>query len=135
VPATGVSVAVSTGNNTYKQCTFRAVVDGATRVAVVANVDTGPQPYFVLERTAIEASQVFTANRLYPAPIPVNLGIEADWFPATQQLMATDGSRLITTTVTWRGVTQLHRRQLAIAITKPYIRPPKKGTANGYPSG
>jgi hypothetical protein len=134
VPASSISTTVSAGNNTYPQCAFRAVT-GGTRVSAVANVDTGPQPYFILERTAIEAAQVFTANRLYPAPIPINLGIEADWFPATRQLMVTDGVRLISVTIGWGGVAQLRRRRLAIAIGRTYLRAPRKSAAKGFPSG
>jgi hypothetical protein len=93
----------------------------------------------VLERTAIEAAQVFTVNRLIPAPIAVtNLGIEADWFPDTDQLMCTDGVRLITASVTWHHAKQRQMEALAIAMSRPYLKPPTKHTrakATGFPSG
>ena len=65
------------------------------------------------------------------------MGIEADWFPAREQLMATDGVKLITTTVNWNGVTQRHRLALAKAFTKPYIKVTKRGkaAAKGFASG
>jgi hypothetical protein len=134
---TAVATSVSRGNNTYLQCTYKA--PGRHGTAVAINVDTGPQPYFVLERTAIEASQVFTVNRLIPAPVAVtNLGIEADWFPATDQLMCTDGIKLITANVTWRDAKQHTMEAIAIAMSRPYLRQPNKrqrSHATGFPSG
>jgi hypothetical protein len=132
---TSLSTATSKGNNTYPQCTFKA--QGRHATAVTINVDTGPQAYFVLERTAIEAAQVFTVNRLIPAPIAVtHLGIEADWFPATDQLMSTDGVKLITADVSWRHAKQRQMEALAIAMSRPYLRVPKKhAPAAGFPSG
>lgn len=83
----------------------------------------GDDPYYRLERTEVEASQIFTAKRVVPAPQAVpGLGIEADWFPVARQLMATDGIRLITLTVGWRGATQARRRALAEAVTRTYLR-------------
>ena len=68
-------------------------------------------------------------------PQTINMGIGANWFPAREQLMATDGLKLITTTVTWKGVTQKHRLALAKAFTKPYIKVTEQGRAavKGYP--
>jgi hypothetical protein len=106
------------------------------RVAATANVNTGPQPYFVLERTAIEAAQQFTATRMIAAPQAVSrLGIEADWFPAETQLMTTDGVRLITVSVSWRGATQARKRALAVALARTYLRHPggPASSARGYP--
>ncbi len=135
VPGAGVTAKASIGNNAYPQCVFRAVLPDGGRVSATANVDTGPQPYFVLERTEVEASQVFTANRLYPAPTPVKLGLEAWWFPANVQLMTTDGVRLITLTVDWHGVKQSQRRAFAIAVARTYLTSPRKSAAKGFPSG
>jgi hypothetical protein len=132
-----VTTSISKGNNAYPQCTFKA--PGRHATAVTINVDTGPQPYFVLERTAIEAGQVFTVNRMIPAPIAVtNLGIEADWFPATDQLMCTDGIKLITADVSWRHAKQRQMEALAVAMSRPYMKPPTKRVrrhATGFPSG
>lgn len=131
-----VILAASTGNNAMPQCSFSTRAAGRQRVEVTANDDTGPQPYFVLERTAIEASQQFTPGRLVAAPQAVTrLGLEADWFPAEQQLMATDGIRLITVSVNWRATTQVRKRTLAEALTRPYLKVTKPGAsrAKGYP--
>jgi hypothetical protein len=133
-----IVLARSTGNNSMPQCTFTVHVSGNRVVRLTANDSNGPQPYFVLERTAIEAAQVFTASRMVAAPQAVTgLGIEADWFPATTQLMATDGVTLITATVDWRGTTQARRRALAESVTRSYLRQSKQGAARakGFPSG
>jgi hypothetical protein len=137
VSASAVSAVAGTGNNTYPQCSYRAVIGSGRRVVAVANIDTGPQPYFILERTQVEASQVFTAGaqRLYPAPTPVKLGLDAWWFPGTTYLMTTEGIRLYTVTISWRGVAQKMRRDLAIAVARTYLLPPRKRGATGYPSG
>jgi hypothetical protein len=141
ISATTISTSVSTGNNASPQCSFSTRSSAKVRVVVVANVYAGPQPYFILERTAVEASQLFTAKRLSPAPqLVTGLGLEADWFPAyPQRLMATDGTRLITVTVTWHGVSHARVRKLSIAVTRPYLKKPSarqaQALANGYPSG
>jgi hypothetical protein len=88
----------------------------------------------VLERTALEASQQFTAVRLVAPPQAVpRLGLEADWFPAETQLMATDGIRLITVSVKWSHSTR--KRALAVALARTYLKRSKKGVslAKGYP--
>jgi hypothetical protein len=136
LPSGSIALAASTGTNAMPQCLYGARVKGNRRVDATANVDTAPQAYFVLERTAIEAAQQFTASRMIAAPQAVTgLGIEADWFPAETQLMATDGIRLITVSVSWRGATQARDRALAEALTRTYLRHSKKGAslAKGYP--
>lgn len=135
VAPSAVATRLSRGNNTYLQCTFTARLATGDRVAVLVNDDTGPQAYFVLERTAIEAAQVFTAEREIPAPEAVNLGIEADWFPYVTQLMTTDGVRLITATVMWPHASQRRMRELSIPIARTYLRAPRRSKANGFPSG
>jgi hypothetical protein len=102
------------------------------------NVDTGPQPYFVLERTIVEASQIFP-SRLSPAPLAVpGLGLEAAWFPAETHLMATDGTRLVTVTVDWPRASQTREIALARAVTRQYLKTPSgkaaQRLAHGYPS-
>lgn len=140
VPEALIADASSTGSNGMPQCSFSARVSGGARVRVRANVDNTPQPYFILERTIVEASQIFGPRRLSPAPVAVTrLGLEASWFPAEQWLMATDGYRLITTSVTWHGAKQ--RREIALAekVTRPYLHTPHgkvaQALADGYPSG
>jgi hypothetical protein len=131
-----IATAPSTGNNQMPQCSFTTRDARGRRIQVVANDYTGPQPYFILDRTATEASQNFALNRDYPAPAAImGLGLEADWFPATRQLMATDGIRLITATVSWRGTTQARQQALAEPMTRQYLNLSKLGSAraHGYP--
>ena len=132
-----IGLAKSTGNNTMPQCAFTAQLGPRKRVMLLANYNTGPQPYFVLERTAIEAGQVFTQDRMIAAPVAVTgLGIEADWFPAENQLMATDGLKLITVTVTWHGSKLARQRAVAEALTRTYLKQKtSRSVAKGYPSG
>jgi len=139
VGASSVATASSTGSNVMPQCAFSARPRHGKRVEVTVNVDNGPQPYFVLERTIVEASQIFSGQRLSPAPQAVpGLGLEAAWFPAETHLMATDGSRLITTTIDWPGAPQQRQITIARAMTAPYLRTPRgeaaQKLAKGYPS-
>jgi hypothetical protein len=135
VAPTRIVLTASIGSNSMPQCSFRVRVTGKARVQATANVDNGPQPYFVLERAAIEAAQMFTVSRMIAAPQAVTgLGIEADWFPAETQLMATDGIRLITVLVAWHRGARGRRRSLAEALARTYLRHPKGAArANGYP--
>jgi hypothetical protein len=137
VQPANVGLAKSVGNNTMPQCAFTAQPPAKKRVTLLVNYNTGAQPYFVLERTAIEAGQVFTQDRMIAAPVAITgLGIEADWFPAENQLMATDGLKLITVTVTWHGSKLARQRALAEALTRTYLKQrTSKSLAKGYPSG
>jgi hypothetical protein len=140
LPQAAIAEASSMGNNGMPQCSFSAQVAGGTRLEVLANVDTTAQPYFVLERTIVEDSQVFGPRRLTPAPVAVTrLGLEASWFPAAQWLMATDGYRLITTSVKWRGAKPSRKLALAESVTRPYLHTPHgkvaQALADGYPAG
>lgn len=119
-----ISQAPSIGNNAEPQCTFRVRGTDGRRLVVVANVDSSPQPYFRLERTAVEQTQQFSTKRLIAAPQSVKgIGLDADWYPNVQQLQTTDGRVLMTLTVTWQGVPQARRRALAVAVARPYLRP------------
>jgi hypothetical protein len=134
IQAQRISTSEATGTSGNPECTYTEGT-GRHRVKLIADYYVGPQPYFILERTAIEASQVFVPTRTVAPPQAVNMGLEADWFPAREQLMATDGLRLVTTTVTWNGITQKRRLALAKAFTKPYIKVTAAGRAavKGYP--
>jgi hypothetical protein len=139
LPAARVATAVSTGNNGFPQCTFSASVASGARVSLTANDYTGPQPYFILERTNVEQVQIFGPKRFVPPPVPVNnLGIEADWFPNRNWLMSTDGIRLITAEVKWPGATQSRQIRLATALSRTYLKAQtaKQGDAlaKGYPA-
>jgi hypothetical protein len=129
-----ISTAQSTGTTGNPECSY-ATGTGQREIKLLADDYTGSQPYFILNRTAEEAAQVFVPTRTVAPPHAINMGIGANWFPAREQLMATDGLKLITTTVTWKGVTQKRRLALAKAFTKPYIKVTKQGRAavHGYP--
>jgi hypothetical protein len=133
-----VSQRRSTASNSYPQCLFQATLRSGARFRALINVDTGPQAYFVLERTAVEDAQNFAPKRLYPPPLSITgLGLEADWFPQYPHLMATDGFRLLTITVIWPRHAPRSERQLAIAIARPYLHTPHgklaQRIAQGYP--
>jgi hypothetical protein len=140
LPPADVSITAGTGNNGMPQCTFTARPANATAVSATANIYNGPQPYFILERTAVETSQLFGAKRLVPAPTAINdLGIEADWFPNLSQLMSTDGLQLITVTVHWPATRSARQIGLAEALSRTYLKKlsPQEvdQLAKGAPSG
>jgi hypothetical protein len=139
-PARSITAHPSTGGNAMPQCAFSLRLAGAQRITAVVNLDTAPQPYFRLERTIVERSQIFP-SRLSPAPQSViGLGLDASWFPGSPpQLMTTDGARLVTVSVTWPGATERRRQRLARTLARTYLRTPRGKAAaaivNGYPSG
>jgi hypothetical protein len=125
----GIAARAGTSNEATPQCTFRA-----GGVAVVAIVDSAPQPYFRLERTVVEATQQFSSA---PLPMPAHiggLGLDADWFPQPQQLETTDGRRLITVGVVWHGVPARRRIALAKVVARTYLGPLDRKAADpaGY---
>jgi hypothetical protein len=112
----------SIANNDMPQCAFRTELRGGTPVLVVANIDSAPQAFFRLERTAVEAAQNFTSPRVVPPPQRIaGLGLDADWFPSSQQLMTSDGNRLISVAVTWRGASVARKQGVAEAVARPYL--------------
>ncbi|HUA44933.1 MAG TPA: hypothetical protein VMA77_06890 [Solirubrobacteraceae bacterium] len=140
VPPTSITTAVGTGNDGNPQCTYTTRVGGGKRVSLNADVYSGPQPYFVLERTIEEAAQPFGPKRLSPAPEAVNgVGLVASWFPNRNQLMSTDGLKIVTITVAWPGATVGREIAVASEISRPYLKvlTPKQAQAlaNGYPCG
>jgi hypothetical protein len=135
-----VSVAAGKGNNLMPQCTFTAHPAHASTVSMVANIDNGPQPYFILERTAVETSQLFGPKRFVAAPTALNnLGIEADWFPNLGAVMSTDGLQLITVTMNWPGAPVGRKIALGEALSRTYLKKlsPQEVNrlANGAPAG
>src|SRR5579862_1411003 len=66
-----ISAAKSRGNNGAPQCTFVAKPAGGARVEVIANVQPTQSAYFVLERTIVEAAQVFAPAKPGPPPVSV----------------------------------------------------------------
>jgi hypothetical protein len=87
-------------------------------------VDASPQPYARLERAAVENAQQFGTRRLEGAPQSVSgLGLDAWWFPTERQLETTDGRRLVTVIMGWRGVGDARRRTLGRAVARLYLGP------------
>ncbi len=128
VQPASVSNAASISSQASPQCVYRT---GRARLTVI--VDTGPQPYFRLERTAVEAQQVFSTVREAPAPVQIpHLGLDADWFPQDQQMMTTDGRRLITAAARWPHSTQAQRRSLAEVGARAYLGALRHNPAAGY---
>jgi hypothetical protein len=116
-----ITMTTFTGGNAMPQCDFR--VAGGT-VRVVANVDSSPQPYFRLERTAEEAAQELFPGQVAAPPQQISgLGLDAQWFPGTNQLMTTDGKRLFTVSVAWAGTPMARRRALGEAVARTYVAP------------
>ena len=115
------------------ECTF--TVDVADKpVRLIADISNAPSPYFVLERTAVEASQIFTTTPLIKPPQNVTgLGLDADWFFAEQHLMTTDGRRLVTVTVTWPQATTPRKIAIADAVARSYLGPNDEAAAKLYP--
>lgn len=131
-----IATAAGMGNNAEPQCTFSARLSGRKRFAVTVNVDTSPQPFTVLDRTIVEAQQVFSPVRLVPAPVSVlHLGLLASWFPGPSHLMSTDGVRLVTTTVLWSGAKQAQEIRFATRISRLYLGKSKPSLAHGYAAG
>jgi len=117
VRAAAVHVRGYVAQNSWPECAY-----SAGRVTVTVNVDSGAQPYFVLERAAIEAGQKFTVDRLVAPPVTVlNVGLEADWFPVEQSFETTDGVNLIAATVSWPGASQARMQALGQAVARLYL--------------
>jgi hypothetical protein len=93
-------------------------------VSVVVNLDFAPQPYARLEREIVEDGQQFaTARNFSPPETVAHLGLDAAWLPDVSQLITTDGKRLITVTVRWRGSRMAMRRALARIEAKLSLEP------------
>lgn len=137
VTTAAVSTSASVGNNGMPQCTFTTHAAGRV-VSVVANVDNGPQVGFRIERTVVEASQIFGKPPPgWKPPIGLyGLGPYASWFPTRGELMATNGRDLLTIGVDWNGVTRGSRIKLARAALGPYMKEGHKlkpQSNTGYP--
>lgn len=133
VSPASVATAGSLGNNLMPQCTFTVPVAGS-HVQLIANVDNGPSPYYLLERTAEEQAQVFAPTPLTPAPQDITgLGLDADWFGEEQQLMTTDGRVLVTVTVTWQHGSTARKIAVTSAVARTYLGPNDYAATKLYP--
>jgi hypothetical protein len=112
-----VSAKESTGSNGSPQCTYAA---GGR--SVVANINVTPQAYFIVERTAVEASQQFAPIPAAKLPVQVDhVGLEAFWYPAFDQFETTDGVRVIQVTVTVPGASRARLIAIGKAAATPYL--------------
>jgi len=66
-PPAAISARGSIANSRYPQCTFTVALRHGGRLRVIAEVDTEPSAYAVLERTIEEQTQIFP-TRTHPAP-------------------------------------------------------------------
>jgi hypothetical protein len=135
--ASGVSAKRSVGNNGMPQCTFVARQRSGP-VSVTVNIDNGPQVPFRLERTVVEATQLFGPPPPgWHAPIGVSgLGPYASWFVNQDALMAGNGIDLLSVSVIWPRERRAGMIRLARAAIDEYMRAGRKlsGTAHtGYP--
>jgi hypothetical protein len=121
-PPHAIATAASTATSGLAQCSFTAEASAGTRIQVTATIDTSPQPYARLERTVEETAQNAATSKLVATPehIP-GLGLDADWFPQQQQLMTTDGARLIAVTIDWRQATQARQQALAAVVARNFL--------------
>jgi hypothetical protein len=105
------------------QCTFAAHSHGR-RLAVTVNVDNGPQVVFRLERTVVEASQIFGVPPPdWKPPVGLSgLGPYASWFPELSALMATNRVDLVTVTVAWPRASERAMIALARTVIAPFVR-------------
>ena len=98
---------------------------------MIAEVDTEPSAYAVLERTIEEQAQIFP-TRTHPAPQQVgHLGLDAAWFPEEHQLQSTDAVRLVIVTIDWPRVPTARRIALAVAVARTYLRRSEPQLARG----
>jgi hypothetical protein len=91
-------------------------------LAVVASVDSRPQPDARLERAAVQTTQQFASRRVFAVLQTIQgLGRDANWYPVKRQLQATDGRVLVTVTVRLNGLSPDRRRDLATAVAGAYL--------------
>ncbi|HTW11827.1 MAG TPA: hypothetical protein VME01_03710 [Solirubrobacteraceae bacterium] len=136
--ASELSDARSMGTNGMPQCTFATRQPPKKQVSVIVNIDHGPSVEFRIERTVLEASQIFGVPPPgWKAPIGLNgLGPWASWFPTRGELMATNGTDLLTVSVNWNNARTPALIKLARAAVGPYMKyghRPSPTAIVGYP--
>jgi hypothetical protein len=107
-------------------CRFSARDGTARSLEVAAELDSAPQAYSRLDREVVEFSQnviwAHLGERAYPYPIP-HLGLAADWFPSENQLLSTDGVRLITIVVSSLPAGAGGGARVAASLARIYLGP------------
>ena len=105
-------------------CRFSARDRAVGVLDVVAELDSAPQAFYRLEREVVEFGQnviwAHLGERAYPVSIP-HLGLAADWIPSENQLVTSDGVRLITIVVSSVGAGGGAR--LAASLARTYLGP------------
>jgi len=100
LPAASIVATAFTADGGEASCRFTIRgAGGARTLDVVAELDSAPQAYYRLERESVEFGQNVLWHNEGAAAYPryvAHLGLEADWFASTGQLITTDGVRLIT---------------------------------------
>ncbi len=125
IGASALKARATTGSNSEPECHFRG-----PRVSVVVNIDSSPQPYQRLGRTIDEDSQSFGTTRNFTPPVIVpKLGLEAAWIPDQSMLLTTDGRKLLTVTVAWRGQKRARQVALATTVARRYLGKPIPNSA------
>lgn len=100
------------------------------RLSLVVGIDTQPQAQFRLDKQVTEYGQgviwFHQGDAAYPQYI-AHLGVEADWLPANDELLETDGLRLITILVVRTPAGDGPRRPIAVALGRRYLADPDAG--------
>ena len=96
----------------------------AASVVVDVHVDTLPRALDRLERAAVETTQNVLWSHSHGVPRPIaGLGEDAWWIPAESRLLASDGQRLVSVAVSWRGSRAGRLLALAKTVTHSYLGP------------
>jgi hypothetical protein len=122
VSMTAVRARLGEGNNGEPQCELQVATSG---VSVVINLDSAPQTYSRFERIIAEYAQGFPVRRS-AAPQNIDTGLGGAWLPTESEFVTTDGHRLITVTVAWRGARARALRSLAVSEGRLYLGPSSK---------
>jgi hypothetical protein len=106
-------------------CRFSARRSSGRSLDVIAELDSAPQAYYRFVREVVEYGQNVLWHSegaaAYPRNVP-HLGLEADWFAAADQLITTDGVRLITVSVNSAPANAPGgAEQIATALARTYI--------------
>jgi len=107
-------------------CRFSTRDSAARRLDVVAELDSAPQAYYRLEREVVEFGQnviwAHLGRRAYPVAIP-HLGLDADWIPAENELVTSDGVRLVTIVVASVPASAGGGARVAASLARTYLGP------------
>jgi hypothetical protein len=106
------------------------VTADSVRLSLVVGIDTQPQAQFRLDKQVTEYGQgviwFHQGDAAYPQYI-AHLGVEADWLPAADELLETDGARLIMILVERTPAADGPRRAIAVALGRSYLAHPDAG--------